>query len=291
MIIKPIVVQAGNTLVWPRQGVGLQLSTMPLPLLLLFGLLLLQQRVQTQAGHDSHHHSATKRLPPICDQYLGGKMSREQVHTLRDSMQVQQQALGEEKYWEIMLKRDPSLPGNTDPSWKFAYSSNLTREEKQAKFRDASSRNSQLKAKVEHEVKALQDQGVLPPQTTAQRVSACIMGRLNPHLYPEQITVSFIVEYYKRPWVVKQIAARLLPCRGIVPSEVVVNVDGRSGNDTAEWAQLVDDTQGFVVPVISDNLHELRAYNRMADLAKGKYMILLQVGKGGGKRAGGQAGR
>lgn len=31
----------------------------------------------------------------------------------------------------------------------------------------------------------------------------------------------------------------------------------------------------MVVPVFSWNIHEIRAYNRMASLARGKYLVLL----------------
>lgn len=44
------------------------------------------------------------------------------------------------------------------------------------------------------------------------------------------------------------------------------------------WADLSWSTRGFVVPVMSYNVHELRGYNRLAGMARGKYMVLIQVG-------------
>lgn len=64
-------------------------------------------------------------------------------------------------------------------------------------------------------------------------------------------------------------------CNKLVPSELVVNVD--SPQEGAMWANLSYATQGFVVPVFSHNIHEARSYNRMASLARGKYLIFLQV--------------
>ena len=36
-------------------------------------------------------------------------------------------------------------------------------------------------------------------------------------------------------------------------------------------------SNGHVVPVISDNVHEIRGYNRGIDMARGQYVVLLQV--------------
>ncbi len=40
-------------------------------------------------------------------------------------------------------------------------------------------------------------------------------------------------------------------------------------------------TDGFVVPVFSPNLHEIRGYNRLARLARGDFLIMMQVGRAG----------
>lgn len=34
---------------------------------------------------------------------------------------------------------------------------------------------------------------------------------------------------------------------------------------------------GFVVPVLSNNIHEARAFNRMASIARGRVLIIIQV--------------
>ena len=42
-------------------------------------------------------------------------------------------------------------------------------------------------------------------------------------------------------------------------------------------AELSSNTSGWVVPVFSANLHEIRAYNRLAGMARGAVLLLLQV--------------
>ena len=53
----------------------------------------------------------------------------------------------------------------------------------------------------------------------------------------------------------------------MVPIEIVVNVD--SPDEAAVWANLSAATHGLVVPILSDNIHEVRGYNRMAHVARG----------------------
>lgn len=50
------------------------------------------------------------------------------------------------------------------------------------------------------------------------------------------------------------------------------------------WADLSWSTHGLIIPVMSHNVHELRGYNRLAGMARGKYMILVQVGYHEGPR-------
>ncbi|KAG2489110.1 hypothetical protein HYH03_012336 [Edaphochlamys debaryana] len=58
--------------------------------------------------------------------------------------------------------------------------------------------------------------------------------------------------------------------------EMLLNVDSRS--DAAEVAAFAASPAGagFVVPVFSNNVHEIRSYNRLAQLARGKILIMMQ---------------
>jgi hypothetical protein len=63
-----------------------------------------------------------------------------------------------------------------------------------------------------------------------------------------------------------------------VPSELLVNVDHP---ETAPiWIDLAYNTSGWVVPVFSNNVHEIRAYNRLGHMARGQVLVILQVGAG-----------
>ncbi len=57
--------------------------------------------------------------------------------------------------------------------------------------------------------------------------------------------------------------------------ELVVNVDHPSDHEA--WANASYATGGVVVPVFSNNIHEIRAYNLMARVARGDIVVLLQV--------------
>jgi len=47
--------------------------------------------------------------------------------------------------------------------------------------------------------------------------------------------------------------------------------------DSKVWTELAHNTSGWVVPVMSANVHELRAYNRLAGMARGGVVVVFQV--------------
>lgn len=109
----------------------------------------------------------------------------------------------------------------------------------------------------------------------------CVVGALNAQLYPEMGDdgphVSFMVQYFKRTHQIAVLVTPLLACveREGLRGELLVNVD--SPTDAAIWAQWAHNTSGFVIPVISNNVHEIRGYSRLARLATGKVLTALQV--------------
>jgi len=42
------------------------------------------------------------------------------------------------------------------------------------------------------------------------------------------------------------------------------------------WSQYAYNTSGLVIPVISDNIHEARAFNRLARMARGEIIVSAQ---------------
>ena len=60
-------------------------------------------------------------------------------------------------------------------------------------------------------------------------------------------------------------------------SELLVNVDSIQDLHTAGiWANLSYESEGFVIPVFSDNVHEARGYNRLASIARSNILVFLQ---------------
>lgn len=81
--------------------------------------------------------------------------------------------------------------------------------------------------------------------------------------------VSALVQAFRDGANARQLAQRL----HLLPSvEVIVNDD--SGRDHAEWLRWLGGTNDAVVS--SANVHEIRAYHRMARMARGEYLLLLQ---------------
>jgi hypothetical protein len=64
-----------------------------------------------------------------------------------------------------------------------------------------------------------------------------------------------------------------------VPSELLVNIDHPA--TAATWIELAYNTSGWVVPVFSADVHEIRAYNRLGHMARGQVLVLLQVSRAG----------
>eukprot|EP00198_Chlamydomonas_reinhardtii_P007454 XP_001696791.1 predicted protein [Chlamydomonas reinhardtii] len=109
--------------------------------------------------------------------------------------------------------------------------------------------------------------------------------------------------YFNRPWMLPVLAAPFRRCSSLHAAttppnatsfssdeeainrtrhlgfgiEMLINVDSRK--DAAAVAEFAAGPLGagdFVVPVYSNNVHEIRSYNRLARLARGKILVMLQ---------------
>lgn len=85
---------------------------------------------------------------------------------------------------------------------------------------------------------------------------------------------------FRRPWAIVPYVQELYKCAAVVASELVVNVD--NPEEASQWAAQSNATKGWVVPVLSANVHELRGFNRGAQIARGDIIITLQVRRRGG---------
>ncbi|GLC37752.1 hypothetical protein PLESTB_001473200 [Pleodorina starrii] len=138
----------------------------------------------------------------------------------------------------------------------------------------AAAGRAETEAKLVTLVSDLRSKDLIAKNTSVQDLVHCTSGHLQPRLFPDQPMVSFMLQYFKRPRVIDTFVTMLQTCNQLVPSEFLINVD--SPQEGQRWADLSWSTNGFVVPVMSYNLHELRGYNRLAGMARGKYLVLLQ---------------
>eukprot|EP00271_Cylindrocystis_brebissonii_P008647 TRINITY_DN2311_c0_g1_i1.p1 TRINITY_DN2311_c0_g1~~TRINITY_DN2311_c0_g1_i1.p1 ORF type:complete len:390 (-),score=1.11 TRINITY_DN2311_c0_g1_i1:146-1315(-) len=104
-------------------------------------------------------------------------------------------------------------------------------------------------------------------------------------LYKDTVNVSFLLQYFRQSSNAANLVNRLFHCvhgreiGGAVPNvtvELVVHVDEPS--NVSMWHDLTQQTRNgrFVVPVFSHNLGEVRGYNRVAHVARGQILFLLQ---------------
>ncbi|KAG1660176.1 hypothetical protein FOA52_005276 [Chlamydomonas sp. UWO 241] len=130
-------------------------------------------------------------------------------------------------------------------------------------------------AKFNDHVEDLRKAGRLPGNETdsARDVATCVGGRTNTRLYEYRPQVSIMMQYFKRPKNIKAFVDYFQTCNQELPLELLVNVD--HPQDHAEWVAAAVDSGGLVVPVFSANLHEVRAYNRLASMARGDFLILM----------------
>ncbi|KAG2431528.1 hypothetical protein HXX76_009542 [Chlamydomonas incerta] len=128
-------------------------------------------------------------------------------------------------------------------------------------------------------------------------------GPYPPTETPSRPLVSLMVQYFNRPWMLPVLAAPFRRCSSLHAAttppnatsfssgeeeiartrhlgfgiEMLINVDSRTdAAAVAEFAAGPLGAGGFVVPVYSNNVHEIRSYNRLARLARGKILVMLQ---------------
>lgn len=60
----------------------------------------------------------------------------------------------------------------------------------------------QSEAKAQYALQQLHANGSIPRNFTLPRLTNCLMGRLNAANYPYRPTVSILLQYFKRPWII-----------------------------------------------------------------------------------------
>ncbi|KAG2453622.1 hypothetical protein HYH02_001837 [Chlamydomonas schloesseri] len=155
-------------------------------------------------------------------------------------------------------------------AWRTAWNASYV----QARRAAAAAAVQQAATNITAAVKRLREGGLIAPSTSVQDLVHCVSGHLQPRLFPDTPLVSLALQYFRRRNAVPTYLELLHACQRHLPIELVVNVD--SPHEARLWANVSAATGGAVVPVLSYNVHELRSYNRMTGMARGKYVVLLQ---------------
>lgn len=158
-----------------------------------------------------HQIPELQRLP-FCEPIVG-KLSHLHQETLRDGIQTYQHMTRRSRELQqiIHYKRNPPQKIEEQYAWKTSES--IENLEKMLEAADKI--KTTMYTKLYGELDKLQKEGALPQGADLTGVSACIMGRLNTHLFPYQPVVSFMLQYFKRPWMINKIVESLRGCNQV----------------------------------------------------------------------------
>mmetsp|Transcript_27600 Transcript_27600/g.60380 ORF Transcript_27600/g.60380 Transcript_27600/m.60380 type:complete len:448 (+) Transcript_27600:355-1698(+) len=249
-----------------------QPSCLAVLLLLLVGATTIQA-MGPGAAHGPHahgHHGRRSSQVPSCKKLLAN-LQEPQFAMLRDASQVYAQYQRRVQTGSIMLHHKRHPP--TDIGKQYAYNTSKTEDQLQKELQDAEAAKANVMKKLGDMVEGMKRSGALPNEAPVRLVQRCVYGRLNTHLYEYRPRLSLMMQYFKRPWIIHKYIQQLQKCHAEVPLELVVNVD--HPRDHEAWAWSSYNTSGMVVPVFSNNIHEVRSYNRLAHIARGDILIMI----------------
>lgn len=70
-----------------------------------------------------------------------------------------------------------------------------------------------MRSRANREIASLQQLGRLDAKVDMKAVAPCVFNRINAHNFPQQPEVSFMLQYFKRPWVVPDLVKRMAGCQ------------------------------------------------------------------------------
>ena len=146
--------------------------------------------------------------------------------------------------------------------------------------------------KKEDEMRPLHDfANVVPPSVPAQPSLRAINVPTLKNVVARDpaIDISFIFQYFKNPFQVDTLLKGVLQCVGPKSkhiAEVLVHVDDATPESATEWhkaanranarAKSLGHNATSVTLVFENNAHEIRGYNRLALMARGRLLFLMQ---------------
>ena len=116
-------------------------------------------------------------------------------------------------------------------------------------------------------LKSLTPKGQLIRKVKARK---CFRASL-PYIYTDSPTVSLVIQSFNHRNNIKKIVARL---RSTVVDELIVCEDGSVDGSENIWRQQLILPNDFLIQ--SNDLHEIRTYNRAISLARGEFIGVLQ---------------
>lgn len=226
-----------------------------LSLLLLSALLLLVPVACAAAGGRRHH---SRLLVPLCADVLR-QLQPEQVHELRDTVQLLQQH--RRQLHELQSTADgAAAAAKQQPQpqrlqkkqrWRTAAAGGGSTDATAGQGASLSGGNTDLERRVEQLASNFTSQvaGLMPNVTTAlpagqleRLLARCVVGHLNPRLYDHhQPQYSFMLEYFKRPWAIRNITRALeascadagMACELLINGGVALG--GAGGEGRGSW--------------------------------------------------------
>jgi len=225
------------------------------------------------AGGGPHPRGTSRPglLLPSCEAVVE-KVEHETLELLRDAAQAHSQALRDKTTYRYLRQHKMHPP--EDQYEREAFSTELSLEELERRVDEAQGALVAIESKISTVAGKLRAEGKLPDALTDTVLRACAGGRLNPRAFESRPRVSIMLQYWQRPHNIRKFIERFGACNTPeVPLELLVNIDNPEDHEL--WANASWDTKGMVVPVFSYNVHEIRAYNRLASMARGDYLFLV----------------
>ncbi|EFJ48071.1 hypothetical protein VOLCADRAFT_91271 [Volvox carteri f. nagariensis] len=212
---------------------------------------------------------------PFCENHLE-QLNQDDILNIRD---IHQQWLMHRRIEDDMTKllgkmREYAIQQPTDAAEAAAWKTDWSEEYVSARLNTSLSAREHLEEAMRTLVGHLRARGRVKSFTTVHELVQCSSGHLNARLFPDRPEVSLMLQYFRRPTGIPAMINLLENCTRQMPVELLVNVD--SPEEGQLWADLAWTTRGRLVPVFSNNIHEIRSYNRLAALARGKVLVVLQ---------------
>lgn len=176
------------------------------------------------AGGQQHGHKHPSMALEYCQRTIAN-LQPEQYRLLQDSLAQLQ------KHERLLKKHSINHDRFKDPNpftdkfkaeptfkqyhmWEAAYKRFNGTTADLAKLRDHEQAIVDvMRSRASQEIASLQQSGHLAANVTMKHLAPCVFNRIHSHNFAEQPEVSFMLQYFKRPWVVQELVRRMEGCQ------------------------------------------------------------------------------